>query len=89
MYADAVAENEVPACHLNDHGPDNPRTSMCAGALSVMANAYILPDPDKSPGGREARNRVGRRDDTFAHPKFFYEYHTGQGWLPRIMRRAG
>lgn len=85
MYADAVAENEIPACHLQDHGPDDPKSSMCAGALAVAANACI--EPHKTPGATAAKKLVGRRSDVFAHPKFFYEYHTGKAWLSRIMRQ--
>lgn len=84
MYADAVAENEVPACHLVDYGPDDDRTSMCAGALAVAANACI--QPYKTEGGIEAVKMVGRRDDVFTHPALFYTYHSGKEWVMRILR---
>jgi hypothetical protein len=84
LYTDAVAENEIPSCHQQDFGPDDPRSSMCAGALAVAANACI--EPHKTSGAIEAKRRVGRRDDVFAHPKFFYEYHSGKAWVPRFMR---
>lgn len=84
-YADAVTANEVPACHLQDHGPDSDDTAMCAGALSVAANACI--QPHKTIGGVEARDIVGRSSDTFAHPKMFYEHHEeGKDWVPPALR---
>lgn len=86
FYTDAVQANEVPACHLKDHGPDDERTSMCAGALSVMANACIL--PHKTPGGDEARQRVGRREDTFGHPALFYKHHSGEDYVHPLLRKV-
>lgn len=86
-YADAVQANEVPACHLQDEGADSDRTAMCAGALSVMANACS--SAWKTPGGDEAKAIVGKRDDTFRHPAFFYEYHTfGEKWVHPLLRPA-
>lgn len=85
MYADAVAANEVTACHCRDFGPDDDRTSMCAGALAVAANACIL--PHRTEGGPEARERVGRRNDCFGHPAFFYEYHAGKPYTPFLLRK--
>lgn len=86
MYADAVQENEAPACHMQpDHGPDDPRTTFCAGALATISNACIL--PHKSPGAREASMEVGRRDDCFQHPAKFYEYHAGKPYVIPIIRR--
>lgn len=84
MYADAVACNEVPACHLKDNGPESDDTAMCAGALSVMANACI--SAWKTPGGDEARKEVGRRDDTFRHPRMFYEYHANKPYVHPLLR---
>lgn len=86
FYADAVQNNEVPACHLQDHGPDNDRTAMCAGALSVMANACI--SAWKTEGGDEARQKVGRRDDTFKHPSLFYEHHAGTPYVHPLARKG-
>lgn len=83
-YADAVAENEVPACHLRDHGPASPDTAFCVGALSTMANGCI--SAWKSPGGDEAKAVVGKRDDTFRHPALFYQHHTGQPYVQRLLR---
>lgn len=84
QYADPVAENEVPACHLRDNGPDSDNTAFCVGALSTMANACI--DAWKSPGGEEARRIIGKRDDTFPHPALFYQHHTGKPYVRRILR---
>lgn len=84
-YADAVQANEVPPCHLTDLGPDDPRSSMCAGALSVMANACL--SAWKTPGGDEAKAKVGKRDDTFHHPAEFYEHHTGEPWVHPLLRQ--
>ena len=83
-YADPVAENEVPACHLRDRGPDSNDTAFCVGALSTMSNACI--SAWKSPGADDAKKVVGRRDDTFAHPALFFEHHTGQVYIRRILR---
>lgn len=85
FYADAVQNNEVPVCHLSDFGPDDDRTSMCAGALSVMANAAI--SAWKTEGGEEAKQRVGKRDDTFQHPALFYRHHAGQEYVHPLMRK--
>jgi hypothetical protein len=84
QYADPVQENEVPACHLRDHGPENDNTAFCVGALSVMANSCI--SAWKSPGGDAAKQIIGRRDDTFRHPALFYEHHTGKPYTIRILR---
>lgn len=89
FYADAVAGNEIPACHLQDFGPDDPRSSFCAGALATAANACIRPTVQE--GAAEARLEVGRRDDVFAHPARFFEHHSGgQPYVhPILRRRAG
>lgn len=84
-YADAVQANEIPACHLRDHGPENKDTAFCVGALATSANACIL--PDKQPGAKEARKEVGRREDCFGHPREFYQHHTGQEYVLRIFRK--
>lgn len=83
-YADAVQANEVPACHLQDYGPDSPKTAMCVGALTTMANGCI--SAWKTEGGDDAKAIVGRRDDTFAHPTKFYEHHTDHPWVHPLMR---
>jgi len=85
VYADAVAGNEVPACHLRDLGPEDDETSMCAGALAVLANSCT--SAWKTPGGDEARKTVGRRPDCFAHPKEFFEHHTGRPYVPYLLRK--
>jgi hypothetical protein len=88
FYADALALNETPACHCRDHGPDSDETAFCAGALSVMANACIMPDDSKHPGAAEARMAVGRRDDTFGHHALFYKHHThGEDYTSPMLRR--
>tara|TARA_Y100001973_G_C5127478_1_gene295967 strand:+ start:155 stop:520 length:366 start_codon:yes stop_codon:yes gene_type:complete len=87
-YADAVANNEVPACHLQDHGPEDDRTAFCAGALSCMANQAMQPSA-MHPGQEtavEAREEVGKRDDTFWHHALFYKYHAGKDYLPPFLR---
>lgn len=85
-YADAVQANEVPACHLSDYGADDLRTSMCAGALSVMANG--AQSAWRTQGGDEARAKVGKRDDTFRHFGEFYQHHTGEAWVHPLMRKG-
>jgi hypothetical protein len=86
FYTDAVADNEVPACHLRDFGPFNPKSSMCAGALAVISNSAV--DPWKTDGGPEAKARVGRRDDCFGHYRLFYEHHAKKPYVSRIMRKV-
>lgn len=85
LYADAVANNEVTACHNKDFGPNSTRTSMCAGALATAANACIL--PHRTLGGPEARQVVGKREDCFTHPAKFYEYHTGKSHTSFMLRQ--
>lgn len=89
FYADAVQEGVIPACHMNDHGPESDRTAFCAGAASTMKNAAKMAE-EMEPGqdGAEAmRQAVGKRDDTFAHPALFYAYHTdGKTYTPRFFR---
>lgn len=84
-YADAVDNNEVPACHLNDYGPKAPRTAMCAGALGTMSNqcksAY------NTDGGDAARQVVGQNPECFSHVAEFYTHHTDQAYVPPILRR--
>lgn len=83
-YTDAVAMNEVPACHNKDFGPDNNKTAFCAGALSVMANSCVLPNDHKS---KDARVKVGKRRDTFSHYTGFYEHHSeGKAYIPPYLR---
>lgn len=84
MYADAVAGNEVPACHQQDHGPRSSKTAMCAGALAVIANACIM--PHKTKGCDAAAKEVGRRQDCFVHPAQFFTYHTGRPYVPFLLR---
>lgn len=88
-YADTVSLNTIPACHCKDKGALHPETAFCAGAASVMANACIMPheaDPSQE-GAVEMVKAVGRRDDTFAHPKEFYEYHShGDEWVSPFIR---
>jgi hypothetical protein len=88
FYTDAVQANEVPACHLRDQGPDNDDTAMCIGALSVMANGCV--SAWRTEGGEEARQVIGRREDTFPHPVKFFEHHTGgKPWVSPLLRRMG
>lgn len=84
FYTDAVMNNEVPACHLRDHGPYDPNTAMCAGALSVMSNGCV--SAWKTIGGDEARSKVGRRDDTFGHPYRFFEHHAEADYVHPLLR---
>ncbi len=75
LYPDAVANNEVPPCHMSDRDTVDPdHVAMCAGALATMSNACILP---REPEERTARATVGERDDCFASPAAFYRHHTG------------
>lgn len=78
--------NEVPACHCRDRGPENADTAMCAGALSVMANGCVSAW-NAAGDGEAAKQTVGKRDDTFAHPVKFYEHHTGEPWVHPLLRK--
>lgn len=84
-YTDAVMNNEVPACHNQDFGVETDNTAMCAGALSVMANGCVSAW-NAVGDGEEARTTVGRRDDTFAHPYFFYKHHAETDYVHPLMR---
>lgn len=85
-YTDAVMNNEIPACHNSDFGPDSSETAMCAGALSVMANACI--SAWKQEGGEEARKEVGTSQETFYHPTLFYTHHSqGKKWQHPLERQ--
>jgi hypothetical protein len=84
MYADAVSGNEVPACHLRDFGPESPRSAMCAGALAVMSNSAT--SAWKTEGGDAARKQVGQRQDCFSRAAEFYKHHTGETYVPYVIR---
>jgi hypothetical protein len=84
-YADTVGNNEAPACHNKDYGPDDDRTAFCVGALAVASNQCI--SLRKSAGADAAKKVIGMRDDCFAHVKFFFEHHSpGKKWRPLIER---
>lgn len=83
-YADAVAAGEAPACHLNDHGPENPRTSYCAGALATMRSSCVMPRRIEIVG---ARNSV-QCDGVFSHFTEFYRHHAdGENWVHPLARK--
>lgn len=82
-YADVVQENQVPSCHLSDHGPESPRTAYCVGALHTAANGCIMPHDQRE---RDARNQMGPNPDCFDHPALFYRYHAGKDYVIRIVR---
>lgn len=84
-YADAVANNEIPCCHMVDHGPESNKSAMCVGSLATSKNSCI--NPHKTPGAIDAQNKIGKRDDCFKWVKDFYEYHThGKKYIPFIQR---
>jgi len=86
-YADAVDNNEVPACHsVKDFGPDDDRTSMCAGALTTMSKQ--CKSASNTDGGEDARRVIAVTDmaDCFEHVRLFYEYHTGEQYIPFLFR---
>lgn len=84
-YADAVSANEIPPCHLQDKGPDNPKSSFCVGALSVAANSCI--SPHNTDGAVEAKTVIGKRDDTFKWVRDFFKHHTGRDYMPFLLRK--
>lgn len=86
FYADALALNEAPACHLQDFGPDVDETAFCAGALAVAKNACV--SLNRSSGDADAaKDVVGKRDDCFSHHSHFYEHHTdGDKYQSPILR---
>jgi hypothetical protein len=86
FYADALALNEAPACHMSDFGPFNPQTAFCAGALAVAKNSAIslhhaAGDADS------AKQEILRRDDCFANVRDFYRHHTGEEYQIPLLRR--
>ena len=85
-YADVVADNQVPSCHLRDHGPGTPDTAFCVGALHTARNGCIMP---KEPEQVIAIARqIEPNPDCFARPEEFYAYHTHGGQYVRpLMRR--
>lgn len=85
-YADVVQENQIPSCHLNDRGPENPNTAYCVGALHTAANGCIMPHDKRE---RDARNQMGQNPDCFGHPSLFYRYHAGKDYVIRIVREMG
>lgn len=85
-YADALSHGEIPACHLNDHGPESDKTAFCAGAAATMANA--CQQPYKQKGAREAVDGVGKREDCFSHQALFYQHHAGEAYVHPIMRQT-
>ena len=85
-YADAVAANEIPTCHLteeSDERPDDVKTAYCVGALQCAANSAIAPIDKKA---QEAKAIVGRSDKVFGHYSLFYNYHAGEPYVSRFMR---
>lgn len=83
-YADVVQDNQVPSCHLRDHGPENPETAYCVGVLHTAANGCIMPE---APRERAARNEVGPNPDCFGHPALFFSHHSdGAPYQSRLMR---
>lgn len=83
-YADAVTCNEIPACHNSDYGPDNPKSSMCVGALATATNSCIK--ADKTSGAMVAQKLIGKRDDCFQWVRDFYEHHTKKTYVPFYQR---
>lgn len=84
-YSDAVAEGEIPACHCKDYGSGDRRTAFCAGAAATMANMCMI--PHKQAGAAKAVKAVGKNPEVFTHAALFHKYHTGETWVPRIMRK--
>lgn len=84
QYADAVQENEVPACHNRDFGPDEEETAFCVGALHTAANQCV--SLWKSENADVARKVVGKSSDTFSHVRDFYAHHTGKEYTLRMFR---
>lgn len=50
-----------------------------------MMNGCV--SPWKTEGGELARQTVGRREDTFKHPRFFFEYHAGREYVHPLLRQ--
>lgn len=85
-YADAVQANEVPACHLRDHGPESDDTAFCVGALAVMSNQCV--SAWKIEGGDEAKKAIGKRLDCFAHAREFYKHHAKKEYVHPLLRTS-
>lgn len=84
-YADPVAMNEVPACHMRDHGPSSPDTAFCVGALGTMKKSCT--SAWKSPGADKAKALIDVPEEVFRHPALFYKHHTGEDYVNPIIRQ--
>ena len=84
VYADTIAANSATPCHMSQEMLEgDEEEAMCAGSLSVMANACIMPTRADEAAARLA---VGRRDDTFSNQAEFYKHHSGDEYVPMIIR---
>lgn len=81
VYADSVAMNLAPPCHLND-------AAFCVGALTTANNMCL--QLSRTPGAVEAQLSIPQRrsSDFFAHVSEFYEYHAEQPYVSRWERAA-
>jgi hypothetical protein len=88
QYADAVNEGVIPACHMKDYGPLDPRTAFCAGAASALAYSATSPRETEAgqAGARDFVAKVGPHKYTFSNAGRFYKYHAGKACTPRLMR---
>jgi hypothetical protein len=79
VYADLIAVNKAPNCHMNDE-------AFCVGSLVTANNCCT--QLHATPGAMEAQLAIPERrsPDFFAHPSEFFEYHTGAKWKPRYER---
>jgi hypothetical protein len=85
FYADALALNEAPACHLRDFGPFDDETALCVGALHTAKNGCI--SLYRAAGDADsAKDAVGRSDECFGHHSLFFRHHTGRQYQSPLIR---
>lgn len=86
QYADMVAANQVPNCHMTEGKGKRP--AFCAGSLATMANSCITPRYPEGASHLDSK-AVGQRADCFRWVKDFYAYHTrGLEYVHRLLRKA-
>ena len=85
FYADALALNKAPACHLRDFGPSSDKTAFCVGALHTAKNSCV--SLHRSAGKANlAKDFLGRSEECFEHYSVFFKYHTGKQYYSPIVR---
>lgn len=71
-YAEPVEAGLPTSCHKRDYGCADPRTSLCAGALALLANTG---QPALLEQHRPSVEQVGSREEVFTSSREFREHH--------------